>query len=587
MDVFCGITTVMQEDEENACAIALVNSTGTLLASDTFADDIRGWVQFLLFTHPHRRFPIAVGDAETLISDLAHTTGHHVTVAETPEAGKDEIDKAICLARSMATGEISLGTDNHHPASGHLRPLLDSLAQACDCREAAVQTLTSLLRAVFPAALAAWDDPGDPGAVAILTRMPQPGALQSISTGDLANDLATFADPAHIAALATALTQSIKEIGGGDDSMAAPSISATAEAVASWDRSIEGLTALVQAHRSQNNRQMPAAAPTVPEPVAEEEDSSDGLSIKIPDDLPPRRSLRALDPATGAAPIVERAAEAATQEFTSPIAETNDETPPPAEAEEEKPISDTEAATRILEALNSEEEGRTDEEPDGDSEGDSTSTMSLRPGRARRSFRRRAEEPRDEPTEPLAAAAPSASEESGPPLPRRERASRHAEPEPEAPQAAEPEPEPVPEPEAPTQPNIADLPISDGDDDGLMIFSQTRSAWFQRPESSETQEWSMPSDEEWRAAAEVTEAPKQSDQTSSGLPKREPQANLLPGSVLAEKDVRSKAPIERDADLLANNTSGYFRGWSRARTADRNAESVPANAQTGHRMAQP
>ncbi|GAB3993316.1 hypothetical protein GCM10029992_04650 [Glycomyces albus] len=103
-----------------------------------------------------------------------------------------------------------------------MRPILDTVTVASKARHDAAEALTCLLRAVFPAALAAWDDPSEASAVAILTRLPQPGAIQSISTEDLAADLATIADPGQVAAMAGALTEAIREIGGGDDPTVAP-----------------------------------------------------------------------------------------------------------------------------------------------------------------------------------------------------------------------------------------------------------------------------------------------------------------------------------------------------------------------------
>jgi hypothetical protein len=48
--------------------------------------------------------------------------------------------------------------------------------------------------------------------------------------------------------------------------------------------------------------------------------------------------------------------------------------------------------------------------------------------------------------------------------------------------------------------------------------------------------------------------------TSSGLPRRVPQQNLVPGSALpVERPLR----IVRDAAAIAAHTTGYFRGWRR------------------------
>jgi len=46
----------------------------------------------------------------------------------------------------------------------------------------------------------------------------------------------------------------------------------------------------------------------------------------------------------------------------------------------------------------------------------------------------------------------------------------------------------------------------------------------------------------------------------TGLPKRVPQANLVPGSPLREE---RPLRIVRDAASIAAHTTGYFRGWRR------------------------
>jgi hypothetical protein len=70
------------------------------------------------------------------------------------------------------------------------------------------------------------------------------------------------------------------------------------------------------------------------------------------------------------------------------------------------------------------------------------------------------------------------------------------------------------------------------------IFEAMQSEWFQRrktgsmnrADSSPPREWSSPGDEGWRAA-ETIRAPATGGQTSTGLPKRVPGSNRIPGSV--------------------------------------------------------
>jgi hypothetical protein len=102
-------------------------------------------------------------------------------------------------------------------------------------------------------------------------------------------------------------------------------------------------------------------------------------------------------------------------------------------------------------------------------------------------------------------------------------------------------------------------PVADEGDGDLLIFAAARSAWFTgQPEESEV-EWSSTADTGWRAAEQAAR-PAVGAETGAGLPKRVPQANLVPGSPL-----RDEAPLRivRDAASLAQNTTGYFQGWRR------------------------
>jgi hypothetical protein len=106
-----------------------------------------------------------------------------------------------------------------------------------------------------------------------------------------------------------------------------------------------------------------------------------------------------------------------------------------------------------------------------------------------------------------------------------------------------------------TQPPVP----AEGDGD-LLIFAAARSAWFTgHDEPSAEMDWASPSDTGWRAA-EKAATPSVAAETSAGLPKRVPQANLVPGSPLREE---RPLRIVRDAASIAAHTTGYFRGWRR------------------------
>jgi hypothetical protein len=102
-------------------------------------------------------------------------------------------------------------------------------------------------------------------------------------------------------------------------------------------------------------------------------------------------------------------------------------------------------------------------------------------------------------------------------------------------------------------------PVPDEGDGDLLIFAAARSAWFTGHDESADRDWTNPSDTGWRAA-EKAATPAVAAETAAGLPKRVPQANLVPGSPLRdERPLR----IVRDAASIAAHTTGYFRGWRR------------------------
>jgi hypothetical protein len=101
---------------------------------------------------------------------------------------------------------------------------------------------------------------------------------------------------------------------------------------------------------------------------------------------------------------------------------------------------------------------------------------------------------------------------------------------------------------------------ADGSDGDLLIFAAARSAWFTgQTEEVADLDWANPNDSGWQAA-ERAATPSIAAETPAGLPKRVPQANLVPGSPLRdERPLR----IVRDAASIAAHTTGYFRGWRR------------------------
>jgi hypothetical protein len=113
----------------------------------------------------------------------------------------------------------------------------------------------------------------------------------------------------------------------------------------------------------------------------------------------------------------------------------------------------------------------------------------------------------------------------------------------------------------------AEAPRPSPEDNDLLIFSQTQSnsAWFSITDDAlappaEPPHWGDElADQGWRAAEQLAD-PSVGGDTRAGLPRRVPQANLVPGSVHPPS---RQLRIVRDAESIAEHTSGYFRGWKR------------------------
>ncbi|MFF5051869.1 transposase [Micromonospora sp. NPDC000663] len=133
----------------------------------------------------------------------------------------------------------------------------------------------------------------------------------------------------------------------------------------------------------------------------------------------------------------------------------------------------------------------------------------------------------------------------------REQAARGGRPAPRAERVAEHRPSPPVEHRPP--------PVADEGDGDLLIFAQAKSAWFVGQTEETDLDWSTTADTGWQAAEQAAR-PAVGAETTAGLPKRVPQANLVPGSPLREE---RPLRIVRDAASLAENTTGYFRGWRR------------------------
>jgi signal transduction histidine kinase len=145
---------------------------------------------------------------------------------------------------------------------------------------------------------------------------------------------------------------------------------------------------------------------------------------------------------------------------------------------------------------------------------------------------------------------------------------------------SEPEPESAHGAAAPLSANVIVPEAPAGLDNRLPIFESVESDWFRRSRQNAadaTQDlpeiaagWSSPADEGWQAA-EVVESPTSGGLTAAGLPRRVPQANLVPGSA-GEADPGRVPSLVRSAAATRQRMASFQRGARQGRQALRSPD---------------
>jgi signal transduction histidine kinase len=117
-------------------------------------------------------------------------------------------------------------------------------------------------------------------------------------------------------------------------------------------------------------------------------------------------------------------------------------------------------------------------------------------------------------------------------------------------------------------------PASPGEENRLPIFESVESDWFRRGRHGAARPpvaagvpatgWTSPADEGWRAA-EVAHTPITSGVTGAGLPKRIPQANLVPGGIAT--GTSAVPPSGRSAAEARDRMASFQRGVQQARAS--------------------
>jgi len=135
---------------------------------------------------------------------------------------------------------------------------------------------------------------------------------------------------------------------------------------------------------------------------------------------------------------------------------------------------------------------------------------------------------------------------------------------------------------------IVPPPASLGEENRLPIFESVESDWFRRGRhgtdddaaTAETEEASTPASSDWASpadvgweAAEMAHAPVTGGTTVAGLPKRVPQANLVPGAVGSESSPSSPA-LTRSAAQTRERLANFQRGVREGRAAAQDNEAT-------------
>jgi hypothetical protein len=126
-----------------------------------------------------------------------------------------------------------------------------------------------------------------------------------------------------------------------------------------------------------------------------------------------------------------------------------------------------------------------------------------------------------------------------------------------------------------------------GEEHRLPIFESVESDWFRRgrhgasragqvastaSSTSGSGGWASPADEGWRAA-EAAHVPTSGGVTMSGLPKRVPQANLVPGAVGVDTAApAATAAPGRSATQARDRLASFQRGTRQGRAAARDSD---------------
>jgi len=123
-----------------------------------------------------------------------------------------------------------------------------------------------------------------------------------------------------------------------------------------------------------------------------------------------------------------------------------------------------------------------------------------------------------------------------------------------------------------------------GGEQRLPVFNAVESAWFRDGRSAPGSSgqasaagsgWSSPADAGWRAAS-VVDSPSSAGSTAAKLPKRQPNANLVPGAIPSPEPVMPNRSPAAARDRLAALKRGVDKGRAATRQAENPGEDTEA-----------
>jgi hypothetical protein len=512
--VYCGVATA---ELAPWLTVAVVDDSGRLLDMRHISDDPAGYAQFvsLVADHPVQSCPVAIDHHGHVVAQLLAAAGRPIAVAdetavrEVPERFADNTSYeemqappsqrlAVGLARAVAAGALYGTPQNPSWDLDELKPVLAAHAALLTSRNASATALREVLRELYPAALRAYLDPTELIPLTVLEAFPEPSLLSSTQ--------AVQAVVAELTATgltdATTATNAVTALQVAADEWGGRENAFLAPAVA---QSVRHAVTAVRACDAATSALMASLAERLAAYVgAPSHPSAAPVSPAIPRPTSPAEMSPSWGAPVGAARV---AAPAGARAYAAP-------------QNGSAPRGSASVAAGLYASG-----GSTGQAANGNGASHSTGTAQ-RAGGWEQQFG-------PAPTSPAPRSyGPETLSFSTDPL------------------------------TAPLDTTPPAAPNGHGAAEDLRIFSEANSVWFTNSEDDTQVTWlNLSSDEGWRAAAHIAD-PSVGPDTTAGLPRRVPQANLVPGSVITRGAGRMPR-IVRDPRRIAAHTDGYFRGWRR------------------------